>query len=269
MLVSCALMSLIGIFILQLYMSAQTEFEHTTGTISMSQHARKITSKLLPLLASAVPTDLDTNGILTPPSGRTFYECDFLCSRYVVRDPAPEDNNAWNGSSRMWLDETFGRWITEYDTTNVSAELQREPSIYRYRVLYRPYEDTVYTAVPRRAVVFQRLKTSLIGDGQTNAPLAPGGGANPNKQQIDGTTSTIIANKVSLLQFARDGENLQLRIRIYNVDPQVWNDAISSNSTRMRNEAALDSSFMRGLNRQVRFRAYDVTTSVHLPASTI
>lgn len=277
LLVTCGLVSIIGIFILQLYFSAQTEFEHTSGTINLSQHARQITAKMIPILTSACPyPSIDESGILVPPGnafGKDFYECDFLCSKYVVADPNPAANHgsSWQVSQRYWVDSTLGDRITyEPDEVNLSSRNTRDPSIYRYRFLWRPLTDTDYPSIAKRSIVFERLKTEggVAGAGSVSRPMNSSGIPDPLRPIVPGTARRVISYKVSLMAIQRQTiDSLQLRIRIYNVDPDVWNSGPTNDA--IRREAILDGSMMRGLNRQVRFRSYDLTTSVPLPAATV
>lgn len=283
-----ALMALIGAFVLQLYMSAHAEFELTKGTISMAQHTRKLTTKILPLLTSAMPIEnWDESGILIPPalaggSNLEYYEVDFMCSKYVVQDPGRTSRPGWNATQKFWLDPEISadpRTIYEPDDIG-TAEFRREPSAYRYRILWRPYGGETandYPNVPRRSVVFERMETRLgfpnptLGAGALCIARFGGPWPNPNplvRTPIPNITRKVLASKISLFTVKRIGANLQLRIRVYNVDPEVRGD---TTNPRADADSVLEDSFMRhlrGPNRQT-FKAYEVNTSINLPTSTI
>lgn len=299
LLVATGLCAVIALFILELYINAQSEFDHTAGTINMAQRARLVTAKIVPLLASSLPLTNGESGVVIPTVSsnpdRQFYQVDFLCSKYVIQAPDRASRNGWNSTAKYWVDGAVGlsalhtgnRYTYEPDDLNTSAENTIEPSVYRYRFVWRPFNDSIgKTAlgtadgtstinIKERQLAFERLET----DGFAN-PYDPW--FNTSGIQITRVPSTrpkIIGNKISLFTVQRSGNALELRIRMYNVDPDVWAAAVSgSPSGYTRFDAILDDTMMRRYNGMsggrsgagsLRFQAYDLTTSIPLPAATI
>lgn len=301
LIVSLVLTALIGLFILELYLNAETEFEHTTGTINMAQRARLVTAKIVPLLTSSLPLTSGESGVVVPTVAsnpdRQFYQVDFLCSKYAIGAPDRTTRPGWNSTGKYWVDANVGlssihsgnRYTYEPDDLNTSAENTIEPSVYRYRFMWRPFNDAIgKTAmgtantpstvnIKERQVAFERLETS----GYTNPydPWFNTGGIQITR--VPQTVPKIIANKVSLFTVQRNGNALELRIRMYNIDPDVWDAANTGtpagytrfdailDDTMMRRLAAAGSGGTRGGKGKTSFQAYDLTTSIPLPAATI
>ena len=300
LIVSMALCSVIALFILELYFNAQTEFDHTAGTINMAQRARLVTAKIVPLLASSLPLTNGESGVVIPTVSsnpdRQFYQVDFLCSKYVIQAPNRASRPGWNNTGKYWVDDQVGlsaihvgnRYTYEPDDLNSSAENTIEPSAYRYRFIWRPFNDSIGKValgttdtpttinIKERQLAFERLETN----GYIN-PMDPwfntGGLA---VTRMPSTRPKIIANKVSLFTVQRSGNSLELRIRMYNVDPDIWKAATTGTpSGYTRFDAILDDTMMRRINGTagggrstkgtVKFQAYDLTTSIPLPAATI
>lgn len=299
LLVSVGLCSVIGLFILEIYLNAQTEFDHTAGTINMSQRARLVTAKIVPLLTSSLPLTNGESGVVIPTTSsnpdRQFYQVDFLCSKYVVQAPNRASRSGWNNTAKYWVDDQVGlsalhpgnRYTYEPDDINSSAENTIEPSAYRYRFVWRPFNDVIgKTAlgtsdttstinIKERQLAFERLETN----GYTN-PYDPWfNTAGIGIQRIPSTRPKIIANKISLFTVQRSGNALELRIRMYNIDPDIWraaNTGTPAGYTRF--DAILDDTMMRRVSGTagghaaagtIKFQAYDLVTSIPLPAATI
>lgn len=299
LLVAIGLCAVIALFILELYINAQSEFDHTAGTINMAQRARLVTAKIVPLLTSSLPLTNGESGVVIPTVSsnpdRQFYQVDFLCSKYVVQAPDRTSRSGWNSTAKYWVDSAVGlsaihagnRYTYETDELGTSAENTIEPSVYRYRFVWRPFNDSIgKTAlgtssttstinIKERQVAFERLETN----GYSN-PYDPWFNTSGNQiTRVPNTNPKIIANKISLFTVQRSGNSLELRIRIYNVDPDVWTAAISGTPAGYtRFDAILDDTMMRRYNGMsggrsgagsLRFQAYDLITSIPLPAATI
>ena len=244
LLVSMALFSVVSLVTLQLYMSAYTEFEHSSGTMTLNQRARIVIDKLTQTLKTAMPALNASSEAFVHPSAaadftRDMYEADFISTICFMANPVlgtPTWQITDTTSAGYVQDASDPRYIYETDT-GLTSIVSRQPSLYRYRLAWNHLTVPLTTKgrnIPARAVYMERL---AFGNGSqgTNAGSMGGSGygEGPNTSTYSLTpwiadTGTpyanlrarVIGRNVHYLTFTRSAGNvILLRLKMYNRDP--------------------------------------------------
>ena len=181
LMVSTGLLSVVSLVTLQLYLSAQTEFQLASGNMTLSQRVRTTSDKISQYLKTACPPNpqLSSNPPFYHPNfssepGRELYEADFISSVCFMRNPAKA--SSWPVTDATANDAFVGtadpRVIYETDGGAFTAPIMRYPSLYRYRVAWNPMPNDPYTfkgrsgprSIPPRAVYVERLTYAESGN---------------------------------------------------------------------------------------------------------
>ena len=297
LLVAMALFSVVSLVTIQLYLSAYTEFEHSSGTMTLNQRARLAIDKITQIVKTAAPIlNANTDAFIHPNSAhdmrREMYELDFISSIGFIPN-SDEYGDTWQitdqTSAGYVQDPLDPRFIYENDQA-LTSFVTRQPSLYRYRIAWNHmyFNDpaspggiltTKGRSIPPRAVFFERLQFGRGASGTNQGALGWGEGPNSTAApasyvltpwladtgtRINNavTRPRILARDVHYLTFTRTtGNVLLLRMKMYNRDPQ--SNRIVEGMTMRRggfggNADAAD---------RTRFRYFmvDLTTNIHLP----
>ncbi|MBT9588185.1 prepilin-type N-terminal cleavage/methylation domain-containing protein [bacterium] len=290
LMVSMGLLSVVSLVTLQLYLSAQTEFQHSSGHMTLSQKVRTTSDRITQYLKTACPPNPQISSSspfyhpnFTYEPDTEIYECDFVSS--ICFTPHPSKGATWNvtdSTSAAYIgDSLTPRTIYENEVAFTSPIL-RYPSLYRYRISWNPLPSTPYThksrtggrAIPPRAVVLERLTYGESGDPNNNTSGSSTSyhGVSLNTFLPDsGTpysamTRTVLAPNVHLLSFNAYASNVVLmRVRIYNRDPENLN-RLTDGATMHR--AGFGGSRL-GTSNQTRLQYVEMTTNIQLPNLTM
>jgi prepilin-type N-terminal cleavage/methylation domain-containing protein len=290
LLVAMALFSVVSLVTLQLYLSAYTEFEHSSGTMTLNQRARVVIDKITQALKTATPLlNANTEAFVHPNSRfdftREMYEVDFISSICFMANPTLSGGNpTWpvtdNTSAAYISDPNDMRAIYETDT-GLTALVTRQPPLYRYRIAWNHLTTPLTTKgrnVPARAVYFERLNFANGNAPANNGQL--GWGEGPNTAAVSsydlspwiadtGTPmaganmrARLIGRNVHYLTFTRTAGNIVLlRMKMYNRDP-ITN--IPVEGMTMRRPGHGGNADPNNRSRQ-RYFIVDLTTNIQLP----
>lgn len=283
LMVSMALFSVVSLVTLQLYLSAQTEFEHSSGTMTLNQRARTTIDRIVQVAKTASPAlNNRTESFVHPNSAfdmlRELYELDFVNTINFL--PNPSLGATWpvnDPNSAAYInDPADPRIIYEGDQSLTSA-VSRQPPFYRFRIAWNntvaPLTGT-RSNVPGRAVYLERLQ---FGNGGVDAL---GWGAGPNTGPASyfsqwlpdtGTPYTgsnmrpkILGRNVHYLTFTRtQGNIILLRMKMYNRDP-ITNQPVEG--ILMRRSGYGGNADPADKTKQRAF-VVDLVTNIQLPNS--
>lgn len=295
LLVAMALFAVVSLVTLQLYLSAYTEFSHSSGTMTLNQRARTAIDKITQIVKTASPLlNANSDSFIHPNSAfdmtREMYEVDFISTVGFL--PNPDFGNTWEITDPTCAgyvnDANDPRFIYETDT-GFQAPVTRQPSLYRYRIAWNhdPVANVTNKGrnVPPRAIYFERLLFGRGGSGANDGALGWGEGpnstANPTGYLLNpwiadtGTpipgaaqTARVLARDVHFLTFTRiTGNVLLLRIKMYNRDP-ITGRVIEGMTMRRPGFGGsgenIDPNNPAAGKRQ-RFFLVDLSTNIHLP----
>ncbi|MFN8607591.1 MAG: hypothetical protein U0931_08665 [Vulcanimicrobiota bacterium] len=299
LMVSMGLLSVVSLVTLQLYLSAQTEFQLASGNITLSQRVRATSDRIAQYLKTACPPNpqLSSNPPFYHPNfssepARELYEADFISSVCFLRNPAKPA--AWPVTDATAQDAFVGttdpRYIYENDVS-FTAPILRYPSLYRYRIAWNPLVNDSYTrkgrtgprSIPPRAVYIERLTYAESGNPNeitTSQSLTyPGSGVSgvgpyslapflpDTGTPYSNMSRTILAPVVHLLSFNAYSSNVILmRVRIYNRDPE--NPSRLTDGVTM-NRSGFGGNRDRNAPNGVRNQFVEMTTNVHIPNVTM
>lgn len=292
LMVSTGLLSIISLVTLQLYMSAQTEFQYASGNMTLSQRVRTTTDRITQYLKTACPPNPQVSAAspFYHPSfqnepNREIYEADFVSSICFLRNPA-KGVTPWpvtDTTSAAYIgDVSNPRTIYENDVAFTSPVL-RYPSLYRYRIAWNPLPTDPYThkgrtgdrSIPPRAVYVERLTYGESGDPDTpnsgSSTIYPASSGVPLRNFLPDTGTpyanmrrTIITPVAHLVTFnAYDGNVIMLRVRIYNRDPE--------NPGRLTDSLTMTRNGFGGnrINGRERFQYVEMNTNIQIPNLTL
>lgn len=288
LMVSMTLFSVVSLVTLQLYMSAYTEFEHSSGTMTLNQRARATVDRITQALKTAVPVlpkGVNTEAFIHPngtvtDTNKPFYECDFMSSICFMPNPAlgtPTWQITDNASAGYVNDPSDPRYIYEVDT-GVTSLVTRQPPLYRFRIAWNSHPTNTETAkgrsVPPRAVYMERLTfgsgVGALGWGEgtngtsyTNNTLL---GVNADTgQPYAQLRQRILGRNVHLLTFTRtQGNVIMLRLKMYNRDPVTWRPVEGLTMRRSGFGSRRDPNATAGQPGE-RLFLVDLVTNVQLP----
>jgi len=292
LMVSMGLLSVVSLVTLQLYSSAQTEFLHSSGQMTLSQKVRTTSDRISQYLKTACPPNPQTSSsspfyhpnYQTEPN-RELYECDFVSSICFQSHPTkPAEWPVTDTTSAAYIQGGFGATRTIYENDiGLTSPIRRYPSLYRYRLSWNPQPLNSYThkgrtgarAIPSRAVVLERLTYGELGDPNTNGS----GSTTPyNGVQLlnflpdTGTpyatmTRSIIAPQVHLLTFNAYASNVVLmRLRIYNRDPDNAQRLVDGATMHRQ---SFGGSRLGNTTNQFRYEYVEMTTNIQVPNLTM
>lgn len=296
LMVSAGLLSVVSLVTLQLYLSAQTEFQYASGNMTLSQRVRTTSDRITQYLKTACAPNPQTSTLspfkhpdfATEP-GRELYEADFISSVCFMRDPAK--GSVWqvaapnpappltptSGSAEAYVgDAANPRYIYETDSA-FTAPVLRFPSLYRYRIAWNPQPTAAYTQsgrnIPPRAVYVERLTYGELGDPNAGTGSTTTYNGVPLRNflpdtgtPIAGVGRSIIAPVVHLLSFNAYSSNVVLmRIRIYDRDPENPN---RNTEGIVINRSGYGGTRDRSTGRQ-RFHYVEMVTNIQVPNLTM
>lgn len=290
LLVAMALFSVVSLVTLQLYLSAYTEFEHSSGTMLLNQRARTTVDRITQVVKTAVPVLSNNSEAFIHPNSSTdrlqdMYELDFLSSICFMPNPSL-GSPAWQitdpQSAGYVADPNDPRWIYETDL-GLTAFVSRQPSIYRYRIAWNyrnanvePFmtDSANRTGVPARAVYMERLSFGDAAPGQ-NIGTGLGEGVNSGIYErapwvadtgrpftTSNMRARLLGKNIHYLTFTRESGNvIQLRIKLYNRDPAT---NIPVEGATMR-RPGFGGNSAPGTPGQMRYFVVDLKTTIQLP----
>jgi prepilin-type N-terminal cleavage/methylation domain-containing protein len=288
LLVSMGLLSVVSLVTLQLYLSAQTEFLHSSGQMTLSQKVRTTSDRIAQYVKTACPPNpsVSSQSPFYHPSFATepdteMYECDFISSICFV--PIGARAPGWevtDQTSEAYIgDANARRFIYENDVA-LTAPVLRYPSLYRYRISWNPLPTANYThkgragdrSFPARSVVLERLVFAESGDPDTpNSGDTTTFNGVPLRQFLPDTGTPVvglrrvmITPQVHLLTFNAYSSNVVLmRLRLYNRDPD--------NLGRLVNGETMHRQGFGGsrLGTGTRLQYVEMVTALNLPNLTM
>jgi len=294
LLVAAALFSVVSAVTLELYLSAETEFQHSSGQMALNQRGRVTVDKISQLLKTApLALNSGTEAFIHPNSQsdiqQQMYEVDFVSSiGFLPNSTLGGAQGAWQvtdtTSAAYVSDPSDPRFIYENDL-GMTSFVSRQPSLYRYRIAWNHLSAANLTTkgrnVPPRAVYFERLR---FGDGSQGSNAgALGWGEGPNSSASSyvfraagapwladtGTPYTsadmkarILGRNIHYLSFYRDqGNVIQLRMKLYNRDPETNQVVEGSTMRRPGHGGNRDPQD----NTKMRYFLVDLVTNIELP----
>lgn len=281
LLVAMALFSVVSLVTLQLYLSAYTEFEHSTGTMTLNQRVRSVIDKTEQILKTATPVlNSDTQAFIHPNNGvdinQEMYEADFISTICFI--PISSYGTSWPvtdvDSAAYVADSSNPRIIYESDQS-LTTFVTRQPSLYRYRIAWNHLTTTLTTqsrSVPARAVYFERLSFAKGGVGAlgwkegpntTSYALSPYIADTGTRINDPANKPRIIGRDIHSFTLKRTtGNVILLRVRMYNRDPDTGK-VIEGMTMRRTGMGGNQDTNRTG--DQTRIFCVDLTTNVHLP----
>lgn len=286
MLVVCFLVSIMGIVIASLYKCAYVEFEHASGNMVLSQEARILSDKLIPIVTTAYPLRLNATEAFYHPdqtydvdaltnSPLEIYEVDFYSTSPYL--PYPKMKTATDTSTGIgyWMDSTLAYLSTVPGATGLAIyepdaglgvfnPISRSPSIYRYRIAWTHLGAGLDPNVPSGVVA---PPNSVY---MTRLQIQPDNGALVDSgtllQAASSLPAQLLAHDIGLCSFTRNsGSNtIQLHIRIYNQDPTLLANDKTGSLSNLNNGA-----LMRDLQGRRKLYTYDYYSLIQLPTFTL
>lgn len=299
LLVAMSLFAVVSLVTLELYLSAETEFEHSSGQMALNQRGRVAVDKITQLLKTAAPAlNSNTESFIHPNSQsdirQQMYEADFVSSiGFQPNSSLAGAGGAWQvndtTSAAYVSDPSDPRYIYENDL-GMTAFVSRQPSLYRYRIAWNHLASANLTTkgrnIPPRAVFFERLRFGDGSQGDNNGSLGWGEGPNAGAAGAlltpyvfhatgapwladtgtpysgGGMKARILARNIHYLAFYRDqGSVIQLRMKLYNRDPETYK--VVEGST-MRRPGHGGNGRPDDRTKQ-RFFLVDLVTNIELP----
>ena len=284
LLVAMAIFSVVSLVTLEIYLNAYTEFEHSSGTMTLSQRARTTVDRITMIMKTACPVLINNTEAFVHPNsgadlGQDLYETDFISSICWIRNsslgtPAWPVNDP--NSAAYVADATDPRYIYETDQ-GLTAPVTRQPSLYRFRIAWNYLTTPALgdrSSVPARAVYLERLKfadgSSVQPEGPnrssyflnpTGAPWMPDTGDHYSGGEM---RPRLLGKNVHSLTFRRTQGNVVLmRIKLYNRDPET-NQVVEGLTMRRPGHGGERDAEDR--TRQ-RYFVVDLTTNIQLPTT--
>lgn len=281
LMVSIALLAVVSLVTLELYLAAQTEFEHSSGTMTLNQRARTTIDRICQVAKTATPLlNNQTEAFVHPNSvndmNRELYELDFISTINYLRNPTL--GTTWPVTDTLSAayvgPPQAPRLIYETDLSTTSI-VARQPPYYRFRIAWNNTLTNLTGTranVTGRSVYLERLTFGTGGAGALNWGEGPNLGPSSYKSQWLPDTGTpytgadmkpkILGRNVHYLTFDRiTGNVILMRMKMYNRDPlDATGRPIEGITMRRPGHGG-----NRDANGNQRLFLIDLTTNIQLP----